>query len=160
MAESEANKTTEDVPEDTDAPGYKPPEFEPLEDILKKDQEDESLNKYKQTLLGGLADVKDPCMSSINSILNIDVCCTLYLFFLFGSTVLTLTISMLWSCQITCYSFFNAQSYARQLNIPFWTAALGMYSVLIPKDLVGSSMNMMISRLKIRTLRRLHMGCR
>lgn len=60
MAESEANKTTEDVPEDTDAPGYKPPEFEPLEDILKKDQEDESLNKYKQTLLGGLADVKDP----------------------------------------------------------------------------------------------------
>jgi hypothetical protein len=56
------------------------PEFEPLEDILKKDQEDESLNKYKQTLLGGLADVKDPCMSSINSILNIDVCCLIIIF--------------------------------------------------------------------------------
>ncbi|XP_063445021.1 rho GDP-dissociation inhibitor 1-like isoform X2 [Mytilus trossulus] len=60
MAESEANPAPEDVhEEDTNAPGYKPPEFEPLENILKKDQEDESLNKYKQALLGG-GDAKDP----------------------------------------------------------------------------------------------------
>lgn len=61
MAESEANPAPEDVhEEDTNAPGYKPPEFEPLENILKKDQEDESLNKYKQALLGG-GDAQDPC---------------------------------------------------------------------------------------------------
>ncbi|CAG2252403.1 ARHGDI [Mytilus edulis] len=60
MAESEANPAPEDVhEEDTNAPGYKPPEFEPLENILKKDQEDESLNKYKQALLGG-GDAQDP----------------------------------------------------------------------------------------------------
>lgn len=60
MAASEAHPTP-DVPDDEpDVPGYKPPEFEPLESILKKDQEDESLNKYKQALLGGAGDVKDP----------------------------------------------------------------------------------------------------
>lgn len=45
---------------------------------------------------------------------------------------------------VTSYSFLNVQSYARQLYRPLRTAALGMYFVVIQKDLVGYTM---ISRL-------------
>lgn len=63
MAESEAVHPQEDVKDDdTDAPGYKPPEFKPLEDMLNQDADDESLVKYKQALLGGGGDATDPCM--------------------------------------------------------------------------------------------------
>lgn len=38
------------IPDET--PGYQPPEQKTLEEILKTDAEDESLRKYKETLLG------------------------------------------------------------------------------------------------------------
>lgn len=46
-----------DAPEDhhdehEDTPGYKPPAEKKLEDIVNQDTEDESLQKYKETLLG------------------------------------------------------------------------------------------------------------
>ena len=51
------------------------------------------------------------------------------------------------SCHVPFHSSLTVHSYARQLNIlSNRTTALGMYSVLIPKDLLGSSL---ISWLKI-----------
>ena len=53
------------------------------------------------------------------------------------------------SPHVTFQSSLTVQSYARQLNIHVvsnQTTALGMYSLLMPKDLVGKSM---IGRLKI-----------
>ena len=38
--------------EHEDTPGYKPPTEKALDDIVNQDTEDESLQKYKQTLLG------------------------------------------------------------------------------------------------------------
>lgn len=60
MAESEAVHQEDVKDDDTDAPGYKPPEFKPLEDMLKQDADDESLVKYKKALLGGGGDTADP----------------------------------------------------------------------------------------------------
>lgn len=52
---AEKNQEVE-VPEvdddDTDNPDYKPPAPKSLDDILQADQEDESLRKYKEALLG------------------------------------------------------------------------------------------------------------
>lgn len=52
---AEKNEEVE-VPEvdddDTDNPDYKPPAPKSLDDILQADQEDESLRKYKEALLG------------------------------------------------------------------------------------------------------------
>jgi len=47
---------TEDVHTDDheDTPGYKPPAEKPLHEIVKADAEDESLQKYKQALLGNV----------------------------------------------------------------------------------------------------------
>ncbi|KAK2167586.1 hypothetical protein LSH36_26g09051 [Paralvinella palmiformis] len=39
--------------EDETTPGYKPPAEKPLDQILQLDQDDESLKKYKEQLLGG-----------------------------------------------------------------------------------------------------------
>jgi len=39
-----------DAPEET--PGYKPPAPKSMEEILKSDADDESLRKYKESLLG------------------------------------------------------------------------------------------------------------
>jgi len=42
--------------------GYKAPEKKTLEDIVKMDQEDESLQKYKAALLGdNPSNLKPPC---------------------------------------------------------------------------------------------------
>ena len=38
--------------DDENTPGYKPPAVKTLEQIIKTDTEDESLKKYKETLLG------------------------------------------------------------------------------------------------------------
>jgi len=40
----------DDVPEET--PGYRPPAPKSMEEILKSDADDESLKKYKESLLG------------------------------------------------------------------------------------------------------------
>ena len=39
--------------DDETTPGYKPPAEKPLDQILQLDQDDESLKKYKEQLLGG-----------------------------------------------------------------------------------------------------------
>jgi Rho GDP-dissociation inhibitor len=49
MAEHE-HAHEHDEPEET--PGYQPPAPKSMEEILKTDQEDESLRKYKEALLG------------------------------------------------------------------------------------------------------------
>lgn len=41
--------------EDVDDPNYKPPAQKSLEEIIAADQDDESLRRYKETLLGGAA---------------------------------------------------------------------------------------------------------
>jgi len=45
-----ADHGDDEVPEET--PGYKPPAPKSMEDILKSDADDESLRKYKESLLG------------------------------------------------------------------------------------------------------------
>ena len=56
MAEQEpevqVEQEAEGDDEDTSNPNYKPPAPKSLDDIVNQDKEDESLNKYKQTLLG------------------------------------------------------------------------------------------------------------
>ena len=47
----------DDEPEET--PGYKAPAQKTLEEIQKLDADDESLIRYKQTLLGGLGTSKN-----------------------------------------------------------------------------------------------------
>ena len=51
MSEREPSPVLQDDDELT--PGYKPPEKKTLEEIVAADQEDESLKKYKEQLLGG-----------------------------------------------------------------------------------------------------------
>src|SRR6218665_2461896 len=51
MAEREPSPVLPDDEEIT--PGYKPPEKKTLQEIVAADQEDESLKKYKEQLLGG-----------------------------------------------------------------------------------------------------------
>lgn len=61
MAESEQQPEVQNVEEDEeDAPKvqYKPPAEKSLDDILKADEEDESLRKYKEQLLGQAASDK------------------------------------------------------------------------------------------------------
>lgn len=52
-------KMSSEVPnpdiDDVDDPNYKPPPQKSIEEILATDQEDESLRRYKETLLGGAA---------------------------------------------------------------------------------------------------------
>jgi len=53
MAESEPTPVAmPDEPEET--PGYKPPAEKSIQDMLKQDTEDESLQKYKASLLGSV----------------------------------------------------------------------------------------------------------
>nr|XP_053634615.1 rho GDP-dissociation inhibitor 1-like [Cherax quadricarinatus]XP_053634616.1 rho GDP-dissociation inhibitor 1-like [Cherax quadricarinatus] len=54
MAEDE-NVEIEPVPEEDEPTNYKPPPEKTLEEMLNKDTEDESLRKYKETLLGSSA---------------------------------------------------------------------------------------------------------
>jgi hypothetical protein len=52
-----------------------------------------------------------------------------------------LTTDCLGSCQVNIHSPLTVQSCARQSNIVTnWTTVHGVYSVLIPKDLVDSSL--------------------
>lgn len=61
MAEAEDKPTVEDEHEDD--PNYKPPAQKSVKEIVEADQEDESLRKYKESLLGGaIKEVKAPCM--------------------------------------------------------------------------------------------------
>jgi len=52
MAEGEPDVTG--VEEEEAKVAYKPPAEKSIEDILKTDQEDESLRKYKEQLLGNI----------------------------------------------------------------------------------------------------------
>mmetsp|Transcript_1744 Transcript_1744/g.2813 ORF Transcript_1744/g.2813 Transcript_1744/m.2813 type:complete len:201 (-) Transcript_1744:1153-1755(-) len=59
MAEAEDKPTVEDEHEDD--PNYKPPAQKSVKEIVEADQEDESLRKYKESLLGGaIKEVKAP----------------------------------------------------------------------------------------------------
>lgn len=56
MAESDEHPPKVDLDDDTDAtPGYKPPAEKSMDAMLQLDAEDESLQKYKQQLLGSAA---------------------------------------------------------------------------------------------------------
>jgi Rho GDP-dissociation inhibitor len=56
MAESEdQSPQVEEVDDDESKLAYKPPAEKTIEEILEQDKDDESLIKYKQTLLGGTA---------------------------------------------------------------------------------------------------------
>ncbi|XP_048757816.1 rho GDP-dissociation inhibitor 1-like isoform X2 [Ostrea edulis] len=58
MAEAEGKPVVE---EEHDDPNYKAPAQKSVKEILEADQEDESLRKYKESLLGGaVKDVKPP----------------------------------------------------------------------------------------------------
>ncbi|KAJ3600764.1 hypothetical protein NHX12_031739 [Muraenolepis orangiensis] len=46
-------------------PGYKPPVQKSLQEIQQLDQDDESLTKYKQTLLGAAAGCQDPNVPNV-----------------------------------------------------------------------------------------------
>lgn len=52
MAESEEQVPNVDAEEEENKVAYKPPAEKSIEEILKTDEEDESLRKYKETLLG------------------------------------------------------------------------------------------------------------
>lgn len=52
MAESEEQVQNVDAEEEETKLAYKPPAEKTIEEILKTDEEDESLRKYKETLLG------------------------------------------------------------------------------------------------------------
>lgn len=53
MAESNEPAPAVNVDDDVDTtPGYKPPAEKSMDEMLNLDQEDESLQKYKQSLLG------------------------------------------------------------------------------------------------------------
>lgn len=51
MSEGDKITTPDEVENETDA-NYRPPPEKTIEEILQIDQEDESLRKYKETLLG------------------------------------------------------------------------------------------------------------
>ena len=55
--------------DDSDTPGYKAPAPKSLDEILKLDEEDESLKKYKQQLLAGVGEtiVIGKCTSSTST---------------------------------------------------------------------------------------------
>jgi len=53
MAEREPSPIQDDQDDQEITPGYKPPEKKTLQEIVAADQEDESLKKYKEQLLGG-----------------------------------------------------------------------------------------------------------
>ena len=50
LSEATANLDVDD--EDEDNPNYKVPKQKKMEEMLDQDKDDESLQKYKQTLLG------------------------------------------------------------------------------------------------------------
>ncbi len=54
------------VEDDEQATGYKAPAQKSLDSILKADQEDESLKKYKDALLGGAAPGAAVCKCEIH----------------------------------------------------------------------------------------------
>lgn len=51
MAESEKDAVPKEVGEEEN-PDYKPPAPKAIDEIIKQDQDDESLNEYKKKLLG------------------------------------------------------------------------------------------------------------
>ena len=56
MAESNEPAPVVNIEDDADTtPGYKPPAEKSMDEMLKLDQDDESLQKYKQSLLGDAA---------------------------------------------------------------------------------------------------------
>ncbi|CAL8270481.1 unnamed protein product [Lota lota] len=64
MAEKEEKSIGEEG-EDEAALNYTPPAQKSLQEITELDKEDESLNKYKQTLLGAVAIVADPSIPNV-----------------------------------------------------------------------------------------------
>lgn len=52
MSETEEAKTPDEIVENEHESNYKPPPEKTIEEILQIDQEDESLRKYKEALLG------------------------------------------------------------------------------------------------------------
>lgn len=61
MAEAE-NKPTAEEDLHEDDPNYRAPAQKSVKEIVEADQEDESLRKYKESLLGGaIKEVKPPC---------------------------------------------------------------------------------------------------
>nr|XP_054763030.1 rho GDP-dissociation inhibitor 1-like [Lytechinus pictus] len=57
--ETEQIQAIDDNDEPEITPGYKPPAQKTLDEITQLDQDDESLNKYKKTLLAGAEAVED-----------------------------------------------------------------------------------------------------
>lgn len=76
MAEAEDKPTVEEDQHEDD-PNYKAPAQKSVKEIVEADQEDESLRKYKESLLGGaIKEVKPPCEcrnSSMFELSTVDV---------------------------------------------------------------------------------------
>ncbi|KAM9780537.1 rho GDP-dissociation inhibitor 1-like [Neosynchiropus ocellatus] len=51
--------------EEPETSDYKPPAQKSLQEIQEQDKDDESLRKYKQTLLGDTPTVSDPCKANV-----------------------------------------------------------------------------------------------
>lgn len=82
-----------------------------------------------------------------------EIGCLLHLFYLFKLTTIRLG-----PCHVTLQAHYTVQSYAKKLNIltnPIGQTLLGVFSILTPKDLWGSSL---IGRLEIWTLSWPHRG--
>ncbi|XP_071105710.1 rho GDP-dissociation inhibitor 1-like [Haliotis cracherodii] len=60
MAEQNEDPIQEVGDDDTDNPNYRPPAQKTLTEIQKLDEDDESLQKYKKTLLGEVSDPPKP----------------------------------------------------------------------------------------------------
>ncbi|KAK0131549.1 Rho GDP-dissociation inhibitor 2 [Merluccius polli] len=64
MAEKEEKSIGEEGEDEADL-NYTPPAIKSLQEIKELDKEDESLNKYKQTLLGAVPIVADPSLPNV-----------------------------------------------------------------------------------------------
>lgn len=74
MADKNEIKPIEDAEDETDL-NYKAPEKKSLQEIQEMDKEDESLQKYKQALLGSLPAAVDPNAPNVK-VLSMELMCT------------------------------------------------------------------------------------
>lgn len=73
MAEAE-NKPTAEEDLHEDDPNYRAPAQKSVKEIVEADQEDESLRKYKESLLGGaIKEVKPPCECRNSSMFELSI---------------------------------------------------------------------------------------